>query len=193
LNLPPKKWFVFYTKSRQEKKVNDLLLKRGFEPYLPLQKVMRQWSDRRKKVEVPLFNSYIFVQVAEHEIQQVLSVPGVAWNIKLNGKPAELHPQELETIKRFIETGMLLEAQNVTEKFTVGDAVKLVDGPLKGAQGILSDYHNKQYFSVILESIGQVITVQIDSKIVRKLTEKELLQYPGAQKRLTSKKVTRIW
>ena len=191
--MSPKKWFVFYTKSRQEKKVNDLLLKRGFEPYLPLQKVMRQWSDRRKKVDVPLFNSYIFVKVAEHDIQQVLTIPGVAWNIKLNGKPAELHLQELETIKRFIETGMLIEAQNVPEKFTVGDEVKLIDGPLKGAQGILSDYHNKQYFSVVLESIGQVITVQIDSKIVRKLTEKELLESPSEQKRLMSKKLTRKW
>jgi transcriptional antiterminator RfaH len=60
-----KNWFVFYTKSRQEKKVNDLLLRHGFEPYLPLQKVLRQWSDRKKKVEVPLFNSYIFVRVEE--------------------------------------------------------------------------------------------------------------------------------
>ncbi len=191
--MSPKKWFVFYTKSRQEKKVNDLLIKRGFEPYLPLQKVMRQWSDRRKKVEVPLFNSYIFVRVAEHDIQNVLSVPGVAWNIRLNGKPAELHLHELETIQRFIETGMLIEAQNVPEKFSVGDEVKVIDGPLKGAQGILSDYHNKQYFSVVLESIGQVITVQIDRKIVRKLTEKELLESPSEQKRLMSKKLTRKW
>ena len=56
-----KKWLVFYTKSRQEKKVRDILLRRGFEVFLPLQKVMRQWSDRKKKVEVPLFNAYIFV------------------------------------------------------------------------------------------------------------------------------------
>jgi transcriptional antiterminator RfaH len=56
-----KKWFVFYTKSRQEKKVNELLLKKKFEPFLPMQQVMRQWSDRKKKVTVPLFNSYIFV------------------------------------------------------------------------------------------------------------------------------------
>jgi len=54
-----KKWFVFYTKSRQEKKVNELLLKRGFEPFLPMQAIVRQWSDRKKKVVLPLFNAYM--------------------------------------------------------------------------------------------------------------------------------------
>jgi transcription antitermination factor NusG len=56
-----KKWLVFYTKSRNEKSAYKNLKKFGFEPYLPLQKVLRQWSDRKKKVELPLFNSYIFV------------------------------------------------------------------------------------------------------------------------------------
>ena len=173
-----KKWFVFYTKSRQEKKVNDLLTKRGFDSYLPLQMVMRQWSDRKKKVEVPLFNSYIFVFVEEHMIQEVLQIPGIAWNIRLNGKPAVLHPKELETIKRFIETGLLIETSGQSEKFSVGERVKVMDGPLKGTYGILIDNHNKQFFSMLLESIGQVITVQIDPKIIRKLTEKELQALP---------------
>lgn len=163
------KWFVFYTKSRQEKKVNDLLIKRGFDSYLPLQMVMRQWSDRKKKIEVPLFNSYIFVSVAEHAIQEVLQIPGIAWNIRLNGKPAVLHPIELETIKRFIDTGLLIEASGQLDKFSIGDKVKVMDGPLRGSQGILVDNQNKHFFSMLLESIGQVITVQIDPKIIRKI------------------------
>ena len=164
-----RRWFVFYTKSRQEKKVNEFLLKRNFESYLPLQTVMRQWSDRKKKVEVPLFNSYIFVSVEEHAIQEVLQVPGIAWNIRLNGKPAILHQTELETIKRFIETGLLIETSGYLEKFNIGDKVKVMDGPLRGVEGLLVDNYNKHFFSMLLESIGQVITVQIDPKIIRKL------------------------
>ena len=95
-----KKWFVFYTKSRQEKKTRDLLIRNGFEVYLPLQKVMRQWSDRKKKVEAPLFNSYIFVLEVEYKISMILQTPGVAWNIRFNSKPAVLRTQELETIER---------------------------------------------------------------------------------------------
>jgi len=72
-----KKWFVFYTKSRQEKKVNELLLKRGFEPFLPMQAIVRQWSDRKKKVVVPLFNSDIFVCVEEHRTPEYVDYCGV--------------------------------------------------------------------------------------------------------------------
>jgi len=169
-----KKWFVFYTKSRQEKKVNELLLKKKFEPFLPMQQVMRQWSDRKKKVTVPLFNSYIFVFVEEHRIADVLQVPGIAWNIRHNDKPAILHVNELNTIQRFIETGWLIEAGADFSQVEVGDMVKVLDGPLKGAIGRLTSVHNRHQFSVVLESIGQVITAQIDKQAVRKLTDKEI-------------------
>ncbi len=169
-----KKWFVFYTKSRQEKKVNELLLKKKFEPFLPMQQVMRQWSDRKKKVTVPLFNSYIFVLVEEHRISEVLQVAGIAWNIRHNDKPAVLHQSELDTIQRFIETGWLIEAGADFSQVEVGDMVKVLDGPLKGAIGRLTSVHNRHQFSVVLESIGQVITAQIDKLAVRKLTDKEM-------------------
>ena len=170
-----KKWFVFYTKSRQEKKVNELLLKRGFEPYLPMQSVMRQWSDRKKKVNLPLFNSYIFVCVEEHRIPDVLQISGITWNIRHNGKPAILHSNELKTIQRFVTTGLLVESSSDTETFLLGDQVKVLDGPLKGATGNLTAFHNKHQFSIVLASIGQVISIEIDRNIVRKLTDKELI------------------
>ena len=100
------RWLAFYTKSRHEKKVRDVLTRRGFEVFLPMQKLLRQWSDRKKRVEVPLFNSYIFVHIPYHRSDEVLQVPGVAWAIRHNDKPAELHPKEYETIVRFIETGL---------------------------------------------------------------------------------------
>ena len=81
-----KHWFVFYTKSRHEKKVRDLLGKGGFEVFLPMHKVLRQWSDRKKRVEVPLFNSYIFVHEEQHRIPEVLKTPGVSTIIRVAGK-----------------------------------------------------------------------------------------------------------
>lgn len=169
-----KKWFVFYTKSRQEKTVNQLLLRRGYEPFLPLQVVMRQWSDRKKKVVVPLFNSYIFVFLYEHEVQNVLQLPGIAWNIRHDGKPAVLHNAELATIKRFIETGWLIESSVMDEKYDLGEQVKIIDGPLKGLVGRLIRFTNKHRFGILLESIGQVITVEVDKNALRKLTDKEI-------------------
>ncbi|NOT76646.1 MAG: UpxY family transcription antiterminator [Cyclobacteriaceae bacterium] len=160
-------WFVFYTKSRQEKKVRDVLSKKGFEVFLPMQKVMRQWSDRKKKVEVPLFNSYIFVSVPEFRISSVLEIPGVAWAIRQEGKPASLHPKEFEAIIRFIETGLLIEALPADD-IEKGEEVEVMDGPMKGLKGFVSG-KGKEKFVVILEALGQAIRVEVSGLLLRKV------------------------
>jgi transcription antitermination factor NusG len=162
-----KNWLVFYTKSRQEKKVNELLSRRGFEVFLPLQKVMRQWSDRKKKVEVPLFNSYIFVLESIDKIPSILQTPGVAWNIRHNDKPAILHQKEMEVIKRFISSGLLLENQAV-DNLVEGDPVEVVDGSLKGMLGQLVKTNDGEKFTIAIESIGQSMLVRIDPSLLKK-------------------------
>lgn len=165
-----KHWFVFYTKSRQEKKVNELLKKRGFKTYLPLHKVLRQWSDRKKKVEVPLFNSYIFVFDFEHDIPRILDTPGIAWNIKLAGKPAFLRENELEIIQRFIETGLTIETTSADgEILKAGERTRIIDGPLKGIEGVILGAADSQTFNVVLEGIEQLIRVQMPAFLLKKL------------------------
>ena len=164
-----KNWYVFYTKSRQEKKVRDLLLRDGYEVFLPMQKVMRQWSDRKKKVDVPLFNSYIFVRDFEHRIADILRTPGCAWNIRHNGKPAILREDEFELIQRFITTGYFLETSGNVESFQVGDKARILDGPLAGVTGVLTGQDKKQRFNIVLEGIQQVIQVQLPATLLEKV------------------------
>jgi transcription antitermination factor NusG len=163
-----KKWLVFYTKSRGEKTAHKLLQKFGFESYLPLNKVLRQWSDRKKKVEVPLFNSYIFVRDIEANITDILKTPGISWNIRHNGVPAILRENELATIKRFLESGLTLEI-STSQDLEKGDQVKIMDGPMKGAIGFLSGEYNEQKFTIELESIDQVMKVSVDKGLLKKL------------------------
>jgi transcriptional antiterminator NusG len=164
-----KQWYVFYTKSRQEKKVRDLLMKHGYDVFLPMQKVMRQWSDRKKKVEVPLFNSYIFVHELEYRIPEVLKFPGLAWNIRYNGKPAVLRQEEFELINRFITTGFFLETTGVEpDTFQVGDRARIIDGPLAGTTGILTGEGKNQKFNILLEGIQQAIQVQLPARLLEK-------------------------
>lgn len=164
-----RKWYVFYTKSRQEKKVKDLLEKQGFEVFLPLHKVLRQWSDRKKKVEVPLFNSYIFVRDYEYRIAEILKNPGVAWNIRHNGKPAVLREDEFQLIRRFITTGYFMEASGNVDSFSVGDRARIIDGPLAGLSGTLTGEDKNQRFNILLEGIQQVIQVQVPAALLAKL------------------------
>ncbi len=163
-----REWYVFYTKSRQEKKVNQLLIRNGFEPFLPIQKVMRQWSDRKKKVDVPLFNSYIFVNIEEYRISEVKAIPGISWNIKHNGKPAFLRENEVKLINRYLETGLFIEAVNIID-YELGDKVKVLDGPLKGLFGVLNRKSNENLFSIIIESLSYSLTVQLESSLFEKI------------------------
>ncbi len=166
--MSDKKWLVFYTKSRSEKAAHASLLKFGFESYLPLQKVLRQWSDRKKKVEVPLFNSYLFVYDIEANIPEILKTPGLSWNIRHNCKPAFLREKELQTIKRFLESGLTLEIGSAQD-LEKGDQVKIIDGPMRGATGFLSGEYNEQKFTIELESIDQVMKVSVDKRLLKKI------------------------
>lgn len=160
-------WLVFYTKSRHEKKVRDVLTRRGFDVFLPMQKVLRQWSDRKKRVEVPLFNSYIFVRIPYHRAEEVLQVPGVAWAIRHNDKPAELQPREHETIVRFIETGLLIE-DLPAESIEIGEQVEVMDGPLKGLIGQVEGKGSGK-FIVVLQALGRAMRVEVKPLVVRKV------------------------
>lgn len=164
-----KSWYVFYTKSRQEKVVNERLIKSGYQVFLPLHTVIRQWSDRKKKVQVPLFNSYIFVFISEHEIPDILPIPGVAWSIRHNGKPAVLRQNEYELIKRFLDTGYHLEpATPEAEELKTGDVATVADGPLAGVTGVIFGDANNEKFSVYIEGINQVIRIKIPAYLVKK-------------------------
>jgi transcription termination/antitermination protein NusG len=166
-----KNWYVFYTKSRQEKKVRDMLLRDGYDVFLPMQKIMRQWSDRKKKVDVPLFNSYIFVRDFEHRIADILRTPGIAWNIRHNGKPAILREEEFKLIQRFITTGYFLETSGNVASFQVGDKAKILDGPLAGIIGVLTGQDKNQRFNIVLEGIQQVIQVQLPATLLERVED----------------------
>ena len=98
-----KKWLALYTRPRWEKKVHALLEEKGIESYCPLNKVRRQWSDRVKVVEEPLFKSYVFVRVDEGERTAVRLTSGAINFIYWNGKPALIREKEIDTIRKFLD------------------------------------------------------------------------------------------
>src|SRR5687767_5047441 len=97
-----KKWYAVYTKPRREKKVDKLLNEKGMESYCPLQKIQRQWSDRKKIVEEPLFKSYVFVRISDEQQTELRMVNGVVNFVYWMGKPAIIKDKEIEIIKKFL-------------------------------------------------------------------------------------------
>lgn len=128
------KWYVLYTKPRNEKKVTKLLEEKGINVYCPLKQEVRQWSDRKKKVFEPVFNSYIFVQLNDYneESVDVLTTPGAVRFIWWNGKPGIVRTEEIQAIKDFLE-----DYKNAEISIDVrdGESIIVKEGPLKDAEG----------------------------------------------------------
>jgi transcription antitermination factor NusG len=98
-----KKWYVVYTRQGREKKVADILARKKFESYCPLNKVTRPWSDARKLVPEPLFASQVFVRICEGDFRHLTHVDGVINFLHWLGKPAVICDTEVETIKGFLK------------------------------------------------------------------------------------------
>ncbi len=159
-------WLVFYTKARWEKKVYSNLSRFGFEAFLPLVKELHQWSDRKKKVEVPLFRSYIFVQAELSKIEEILKVPGIAWNIRLDSKPAILRDSDKVLLEKALEAGYQL-SESSNENFEIDEEVEVTQGPLQGIKGrVLKE--GSQQLLIRVESLDKSIKVQIPKEYLKK-------------------------
>ena len=137
----------------------------GIDTFLPLMKVMKQWSDRKKWVEEPLFRSYLFVRIKQDEYHKVLSVTGVVRYITFEGKAAPVPEQQILAVKQFLDNE---EDQTIfSEPFKIGDKVEIFRGILKGLLGNLVDIRGKQKVRIEIESIGQSIILTIPKSYLR--------------------------
>jgi transcription antitermination factor NusG len=157
-------WYAVYTKPRWEKKVAGLFEKRGIEHYCPLNKVVRQWSDRKKTVLEPLFKSYVFINITAEELTKVRMTDGVVNLVYWLGKPAVIRNEEIDTIKRFLNDheNVVLEKTEVS----VNDRVCIMTGPFLDQQGRVIEITNK-LVKVQLPSLGFAMVAQVARESVK--------------------------
>ena len=163
-----KKWFALYTKPRWEKKVDSVLKKKNIESWCPVQKVRKQWSDRKKIVEEPLFKSYVFVKIADTERTKVLMTDGILNFVYHVGKPAVIRDEEIEIIKKYLsEEDASISIQSI-ESFEQDDIVKVNHGIFMDNIGTVLRGGKKKVF-VKLEGLGQVMTVEFPAEYLSPL------------------------
>jgi transcription antitermination factor NusG len=152
-------WFALYTKPRWEKKVAKNLADKGINVYCPLNKVVRQWSDRKKTVHEPLFKGYVFVQISGNETTHVKQTDGVVNFVYWNKKPAIVRQEEIEIIQRFLSEFSEIEVEDLG--LDVNKRVLIKKGVLVNYQGIILEmYGNKA--KVMIESMGVRLSATID-------------------------------
>jgi transcriptional antiterminator RfaH len=157
-------WYAVYTRSRSEKSLQLQLSLRGIDAYVPLKKVLHQWSDRKRFVEEPVIRSYCFVKVSNKDYYEVLNTPGAIRYIWFSGKPAIIPERQIEILKAI--TGSDVEVECLPDTFHPGVHVKVTAGPLKDLVGELVNISNKKKVIVRIDHLNQVITLSISPMLI---------------------------
>ncbi|MCE2708982.1 MAG: UpxY family transcription antiterminator [Bacteroidota bacterium] len=158
-------WYVMYTTSRAEKKVADRLQNEGLEVFLPLVEELRQWSDRKKKVQKALFNGYVFVKTHRNNLWNCLQVPGAVKFVNFSGVPATIREEDVEIIQRVVATGVAIETDG--SEIAPGEKVKVIGGSLQNMIGECIEKGNKDYFLIRIPGIYQNMLVTIPRKFLQ--------------------------
>lgn len=161
-------WYACYTRARHEKQVETQLKQRGLESYLPVVQQVRQWSDRKKAVQFPLFPSYVFGRFTLGEVHAVLTTPGVSTIVRASGYPTPIPSGDLENVKKFVaalaESGLEPDPRPFLAE---GQWVRVLEGPFEGVEGVVVERRGRKRVLVGLAVIGQGLEIDIDTRLLK--------------------------
>lgn len=165
-------WYALYTRPRHEKKVHDQLREKSIESFLPLQKEKRNWKDRRKVVEMPLFNGYVFINIHLKNRFDALQTHGVVRLVAFGGEPACIPDWQIEQLQRVLAGSDSLQPE---EYLKVGDYVEITDGPLKGIRGYFRENRGESRVAILIDGIYQSTSFIVDRDLLQKSEKEEKL------------------
>ncbi len=164
-----KNWIVVRSKPRSEKIAYAQLKEKGIEAYLPLLKERRKWSDRKKWVEFPLFSSYLFVKIEIKNSIFVLQTNGVSSLVKFGEEIAIVQDEVINAIRLAIDGGYQLRP---AEYFIAGNAVEVIEGPMRGVKGIVAQLKGKDRLVIKIDAIQQALSIDIDTRFIKNIKSK---------------------
>jgi transcription antitermination factor NusG len=154
-----KYWLAFYTKPRHEFVAETEINALDIEVFLPKITVLKQWSDRKKKVTEPLFKSYIFARCNEKDRLRVLQLKSIVTNVRFQGKPSHVPDWEIYGIKKMLEAKVDVK---VTEGLREGALVMITEGPFSGVKGIISDaQRGKKEIAISIEMLNRTVIATV--------------------------------
>ncbi|OYU96769.1 MAG: hypothetical protein CFE21_00340 [Bacteroidetes bacterium B1(2017)] len=165
------RWYLLYTNPRAEKKAEAELVKRGYEVFLPIHKTLKQWSDRKKWVEEPLFKSYIFIYTEiEKQYYDILNVTGIVKFVNFEKNPAVVDPREISLVKLMVGNlgdSIGVEVIDGNWEGEIGDEVQVIAGVLIGTKGKMKYKNGTKFLQIELETMHQTILVSMPQEFVK--------------------------
>jgi len=162
------KWYILYTMPNYEKKIHNILSRAGYQAYLPIVEEVRQWSDRKKRLQLPLLPNYVFINVLRHKAYETLHLKGIVKLLSGENGPVFLSNDEIETLKKLTDCKPSL----ITPNMCKGKRFQVINGPLTGLYGLVSESRGKNRLSVRIESLGKCISVDIMKSDIIPVEEK---------------------
>jgi transcription antitermination factor NusG len=165
-----KNWYVIKTKPFYEKKAYANLDKKGFNVFLPLMETMRQWSDRKKKIQVPLIPSVVFINCSQNELRHIYGEIGISSVLKYLKKPAVVKDYEIENLRILVEQfeGQVISTKQ--ESILSGQLVEVIEGPFIGLVAESIVVNGKHRIKVKISVLNTEYIVNIPCSYVRALT-----------------------
>ena len=162
-------WHVIYVKFKHEEKVHRELKKLDIDSFLPMISTVRQWSDRKKKVRIPLFPCYIFVNIkAKLDFHKILSLGSACSFIRFGNEYGRVYQNEIDQIKLMVEAKDLTEIQTNVELPNIGDKLKIEHGELSGLECEVYRIDNNHKVKVRINSLRQNISATIPASYFQK-------------------------
>jgi len=156
-----KKWYVLYVRSRYENRVekhlNDLDL--DIQAFSPSVTESRQYSDRKKKVRVPILKRIVFVKAFEKDRRKVFMVPGTMGYLHYLGRPGIVKEKEIEYLYELTKKPNILSVE--FENLKPGDEIKLNKMGFTNENGVVQKV-TKNHIWVLLKSLGHVLKVSLN-------------------------------
>jgi transcriptional antiterminator RfaH len=158
IKMDQPRWYAVYTKPRSEKKVASRLAEDGINVYCPTYISIRKWSDRRKKVELTVFTSYLFVCVDKADYATVLKDPGVLNYVFHVGKPAVISNTDIERLQRFLGD-IPSDERPIVRTLEIGEKARIQQGPLAGLEGLIKDQSRHKAF-LVLDKLNLIVEIE---------------------------------
>ncbi len=166
-------WYAVYARANSERKLLENLQEKNIECYLPMRKVLKYWSDRKKWVEEPLFKCYIFVKVSHKEFFTVLSTPGAVCYISFGGRAQSIPENQIANVKTFLAQSEH-EITVSHERIQRGVLVEVLHGSFKGIKGEVINILGQSRLLVRIDSMNCSLYANIERDEVMLLEEKQI-------------------
>jgi transcriptional antiterminator NusG len=158
-NSSSENWYATTVRPQHEVTVANWFKERGLQPFSPMYPLTRQWSDRKKTIQQPLFAGYVFCRFSRNDCAKVLNTPGVRSIISFGGRPAAVPDSEIEHLAAIVDSGRRLQPWPYIDQ---GEQIRIERGPLKGITGFVVDTRDESRLVVSVTFLKRSVSVSVD-------------------------------